>query len=124
MSLCVSAAKAGATAILIAMLTLASTMIANAPAFAQARSMDQPYSPDELAASNRSLRQLQQEQPQLFDQILSEINQDASARNPASPENLAAASPALEDLNRSSPEALLGLFLLLKGASKPGGKDR
>jgi hypothetical protein len=28
----------------------------------------------------------------------------------------------LEDLNRSSPEALLGLFLLLKGAGKKDAK--
>jgi hypothetical protein len=113
--------RACAAATMIALLMLPAILIAPAPACAQPRSMDQPYSRDELAASDRSLRQLQQEQPQLFDQILNDINQDAGARNPASPEELATSSPALEDLNRSSPEALLGLFLLLKGASKQGG---
>src|SRR5205807_8771657 len=114
-----SVVKIGGVAILIALLTLPTATIAPVPAWAQARSMDQRYSRDELAG-DRTLRQLQQEQPQLFDQILNDINHDANARNPTSPDDLAASSPALEDLNRSSPEALLGLFLLLKGASKQG----
>jgi len=53
---------------------------------------------------------------------VNDVNQEANIRNPATPEELAGASPALEDLNRSSPEALLGLFLLLKGAAKGENK--
>jgi predicted PurR-regulated permease PerM len=90
---------------------------------AQPRSMESEYSRDELAGADRNLRRLQQEEPLIFEQILNDINQNGKARDPASAEALAAASPALEDLNRSSPEALLGLFLLLKGAAKPDGKS-
>jgi hypothetical protein len=106
--------KAGTLALLAFLMTTAVV----APAVAQARGMDQPYSADELTASDPNLRQLRRDNPQLFEQILAAINRDASARNSGSPEELAAASPALDDLNRSSPEALLGLFLVLKGAAK------
>ena len=84
----------------------------------QARGMDMEFSPDELTGADLNLGRLQQDRPDLFQQILKDVNRDAHARDPASVDDLAAASPALEDLNRSSPEALLGLFLLLKGASK------
>jgi hypothetical protein len=88
----------------------------------QARGMDMEFSPDELTGADQNLSRLQQSQPDLFQQILNDVNTDANARDPASINDLAAASPALEDLNRSSPEALLGLFLLLKGAGKKDAK--
>jgi hypothetical protein len=88
------------------------------PAFSQARSMGTDFREDELTSSDEKLRQVQQEQPRLFRQILKDVNTDAQARDPASVGELATASPALEDLQRTSPEALLGLFLLLKGAGK------
>ena len=88
----------------------------------QARGMDMEFSPDELTGADQNLSRLQQDKPDLFQQILKDVNKDARARDPASVDDLAAASPALEDLNRSSPEALLGLFLLLKGAGKKDAK--
>jgi hypothetical protein len=88
----------------------------------QARGMDMEFSPDELTGTDQNLRRLQQHKPDLFQQILKDVNRDAHARDPASVDDLATASPALEDLNRSSPEALLGLFLLLKGAGKKDAK--
>jgi len=84
----------------------------------QARSLGMEFSPDELTGADQNLSRLQQDKPDLFQQILKDVNKDARARDPANVDDLASASPALEDLNRSSPEALLGLFLLLKGASK------
>src|SRR5207302_9350768 len=51
-----SVVKIGGVAILIALLTLPTATIAPVPAWAQARSMDQRYSRDELAG-DRSLRQ-------------------------------------------------------------------
>jgi hypothetical protein len=87
-------------------------------AYPQARGMDMEFSPDELTGADQNLNRLQQDKPDLFQQILKDVNNDARARDPASVDDLASASPALEDLNRSSPEALLGLFLLLKGAGK------
>jgi hypothetical protein len=92
------------------------------PACAQARSMDLEVRGEELTASDQTLRQLQQSQPLLFQQILNDINTDANVRDPSSVDGLASSSPALEDLNRSSPEALLGLFLLLKSAGKKDAK--
>lgn len=106
----------------LASLALLLTIVAGHGASAQTRSMDQPYTRDELGGSDQSLRKVQQDQPRLFDQIMNDINQQENARNPATPEELAGATPALEDLNRSSPEALLGLFLLLKGAAKGENK--
>jgi hypothetical protein len=91
-------------------------------ALPQARSMDLEFSPDELTGADQNLGRLQKEQPQLFQQILKDVNSDPNARDPATAKDLASASPALDDLNRSSPEALLGLFLLLKSAAKPDGK--
>ena len=106
----------------LACLALLLTIVAMHGAGAQTRNMDQPYTRDELAGSDQSLRRVQQDQPRLFDQIVNDVNQEANIRNPATPEELAGATPALEDLNRSSPEALLGLFLLLKGAAKGENK--
>jgi hypothetical protein len=106
----------------LASLALLLTIVAMHGASAQRRNMDQPYTRDELAGSDQSLRRVQQDQPRLFDQIVNDVNQEENTRNPATPEELAGATPALEDLNRSSPEALLGLFLLLKGAAKAENK--
>ena len=91
-------------------------------AYPQARSLDMEFRPDELTGADQNLNRLQQDKPDLFQQILKDVNKDARVRDPASVDELASASPALEDLNRSSPEALLGLFLLLKGASGRDGK--
>jgi hypothetical protein len=87
-------------------------------AYSETRSMETGYRADELTSSDQSLRRLQHDRPQLFEQVLRDINAAANARDPASVQELATATPALEDLQRTSPEALLGLFLLLKGAGK------
>jgi hypothetical protein len=114
-------ARVGVSAMFLAA-PVGTILSATQTAYAQARSIDLEYLPEELTRSDQNLRQLQEEQPQLFQQILKDINKDTNARDPTSVEALAAASPALDDLNRRSPEALLGLFLLLKGAAKPDGK--
>lgn len=116
--------SAQATLVIFFFAASALAALAMAPSvLAQTRSIESEYSRDELAAADRNLRRLQEEEPHIFEQILNDINQNDKAREPASAEALAAATPALEDLNRSSPEALLGLFLLLKGAAKPDGKS-
>lgn len=116
-----SLARAGVSVMFLAA-PVATILAATQAAYAQPRSMELEYLPEELTRADRNLRQLREEQPQLFQQILKDINKDTNARDPASVEALAAASPALDDLNRSSPEALLGLFLLLKGAANSDGK--
>jgi hypothetical protein len=80
-------------------------------------------SAEELAANPR-MRDLQQKSPELYGRVLSEVNTGAAA-NAHTADELAATSPALGDLQRTSPEALLDLFMLLKGAAgKDGGPPR